>query len=77
MNIIINLRVIKNFILLNIMFIFKINIKVKITLYKLLIINKEVINNNKGIMDIKINELIIKMLKGHLKFIIFNIILIK
>jgi hypothetical protein len=59
------------------MFIFKINIKVKTTLYKLLIINKEVINNNKGIVNVKINELIIKMFKEHLKFINFNIILIK
>ena len=59
------------------MFIFKINIKVKIIPYKLLIINKEVINNNRGIVNVKINELIIKMLKGHLEFITFNIILIK
>jgi hypothetical protein len=59
------------------MFIFKINIKVKIIPYKLLIINKEVIINNKGIINIKINELIIKMFKGHLKFITFNIILIR
>ena len=56
---------------------FKINIKVKIILYKLLIINEEVINNNKGIINIKINELIIKMFKGHLEFITFNVILIK
>jgi hypothetical protein len=56
---------------------FKINIKVKTTPYKLLIINKEVINNNKRIINIKINELIIKIFKEHLKFITFNIILIK
>ena len=59
------------------MFIFKINIKVKITLYKLLIINKEVINNNKGIINIKIKGLIIKIIKEYLKFINFNIILIR
>jgi hypothetical protein len=76
-DIIINLRAIKNFILLNIVFIFKINIKVKITPYKLLIINGKVINNNKGIVNVKINELIIKMFKGHLKFINFNIVIIR
>ena len=59
------------------MFIFKINIKVKIILYKLLIINKEVINNNKGIINIKIKGLIIKIFKGHLKFINFNVIFIR
>jgi len=58
-------------------FIFKINIKIKVILYKLLIINKETINNNKRIINIKINELIIKIFKGYLKFINFNIILIK
>ena len=56
---------------------FKINIKVKIILYKLLIINKEIINNNKGVINIKINELVIKIFKGHLEFITFNIILIR
>jgi hypothetical protein len=56
---------------------FKINIKVKITPYKLLIINKEVINNNKGIINIEINELIMEMFKGHLEFITFNVILIR
>jgi hypothetical protein len=73
----INLRVIKNFILLNVMFMFKINIKVKITPYKLLIINGEVINNNGGIINVEINELIIKMLKGHLESITLNVILIR
>jgi hypothetical protein len=56
---------------------FRINIKVKTIPYKLLIINKEAINNNKGIINVEINELIIKMLKGHLEFITFNIIIIK
>jgi hypothetical protein len=56
---------------------FKINIKVKITPYKLLIINEEVINNNKGVINVKINELAIKILKGYLEFITFNIILIR
>jgi hypothetical protein len=56
---------------------FKINIKVKIIPYKLLIINKEVINNNGRVIDIKTNKLTIKILKGHLKFITFNIILIR
>jgi hypothetical protein len=59
------------------MFIFKINIKVKIMPYKLLIINGKVINNNGGIINVKTNELTIKILKGHLEFITFNIILIK
>jgi hypothetical protein len=58
-------------------FIFEIDIKVKITPYKLLIVNGEAINNNGGIVNIEINELIIKMFKGHLKFITFNIILIR
>ena len=43
----------------------------------MLIINKEVINNNKGVINIKINELIIKIFKEYLKFITFNIILIR
>ena len=76
-NIIINLRVIRNFILLKIIFIFKINIKVKTLFYKLLIINKEVINVNKRIVNINIKELIIKIFKGYLKCIIINIILIR
>jgi hypothetical protein len=72
----INTRVIRNFILLNIMFIFKINIKVKAIPYKLLIINKEIINNNGRIVDIKTNELTMKILEGHLEFITFNVIII-
>jgi hypothetical protein len=57
---------------------FKINIKVKLIPYKLLIINKEAINNNKGVVNVKINEIIIKIFKEHLnEFITFNIILIK
>jgi hypothetical protein len=73
----INIRVTKNFISLNIVFIFKINIKVKTMPYKLLIVNGEAINNNGGIINIETNELTIKMFKGHLKFITFNVILIK
>jgi hypothetical protein len=73
----INIRAIKNFILLNIIFMFKINIKVKTMPYKLLIINKEAIDDNEGIMDVKINELTIEMLGGHLEFITFNMVLIK
>jgi hypothetical protein len=59
------------------MFIFKINIKVKVIPYKLLIINKEVINDNERIINVKINELIMKMFKEHLKSINFNIIIIR
>ena len=68
-NVIINLRAIRNFILLNIIFRFKIRIRVKIKPYELLIINKESINNNKGIINIKIKRLIIEMLKGYLEII--------
>jgi hypothetical protein len=56
---------------------FKINIKVKTMPYKLLIINEEAINDNEGIVNVKINELTIKILKGYLKFITFNVVLIK
>ena len=56
---------------------FKINIKVKIIPYKLLIINKEAINDNGKVINVEINELIIKMLERHLKFINFNIIIIR
>jgi hypothetical protein len=73
----INTRVIKNFILLDIISMFRINIKVKTIPYKLLIVNGEAINNNGGIVDVKTNELIIKILKGHLEFITFNVVLIK
>jgi hypothetical protein len=59
------------------MFMFKINIKVKIIPYKLLIINKEAINDNGKVINVEINELIIKMLERHLKFINFNIIIIR
>jgi hypothetical protein len=73
----IDIRVTRNFILPDIVFMFGINIKVKTTPYKLLIVNGEAINNNGGIMDVEINELAIEMLKGHLEFITFNIVLIK
>ena len=69
MNVIIDLRVIRNFILLDIIFIFKIKIRVKIILYELLIVNKESINSNKGIVNVKIKGLIIEILKGYLKII--------
>jgi hypothetical protein len=55
---------------------FGINIKVKIIPYKLLIVNREVIDNNGGIVDVKTNELVIKMLKGHLEFITFDMVII-
>ena len=76
-NIIINSGITRNFILLNIIFIFKINIKIKIIFYKLLIINKKVININKRIINIKIKKLIIKIFKEYLEYIRINIILIK
>jgi hypothetical protein len=76
-NVIIDLKAIKNFILLSIIFIFKINIKVKTIPYKLLIINGEAISVNKRVVNIEIKELIIKIFKGYLKHITINVILIR
>ena len=76
-NTIIDIGATGNFILPDIISIFGIDTRIKIIFYKLLIVNKEVINNNKGIVNVKIKRLIIKIFKGHLKFINFNIIIIK
>jgi hypothetical protein len=72
----IDIRATRNFILPDIVSMFGINTRVKTTPYKLLIVNKEAINNNGGIVDVEINELMIEMLKGHLEFITFNVVII-
>ena len=46
-----------NFILLNIISIFEIDTRIKVIFYKLLVVNRETINNNGRIMNIKINKL--------------------
>ena len=74
---IINSETIRNFILLDIISIFKIDTRIKIILYELLVINKEAINANKGIIDIKIKELVIEISGEYLEYIIINIILIE
>ena len=76
-NIIIDSRITRNFILFEIVFIFKINIKIKTLFYKLLIINKETINTNNRIININIKELIIEISEKYLEYIIINIILIE
>ena len=76
-NIIINSGIIKNFILSDIIFIYNLNIRIKIILYKLLIINKDLININNKIINIKIKKLILKIFKNYFKYIKFNIIFIK
>ena len=65
-----------NFILSDIIFIFEIDIKIKIVFYKLLVVNGKAINANKGIMDIEIKELVIEISRGYLEYIIIDIILI-
>ena len=74
--IIIDSGVTGNFILSDIISIFEIDTRIKVILYELLVVNRETINNNRGIIDIKTNELIMEIPKGYLEFIIFNIILI-
>ena len=49
----------RNFILSDIIFIFEIDIRVKIIFYKLLVINRETININREIINIEIKKLII------------------
>ena len=66
-----------NFILPDIIFIFEIDIRIKIVFYKLLVINRKAINTNKGIMDIKIKELIMEISGEYLEYIIIDIILIE
>ncbi len=55
---------------------FRINIRVKVIPYKLLVVNREAINSNRGIIDIKTKELIIEMPRGYLERIIIDIVLI-
>ena len=76
-NIIINLGVIRNFILLEIIFIFEIDIRIKMIFYKLLVINRKAINTNRGIIDIEIKELIMEISEEYLEYIIIDIIFIE
>ncbi len=55
---------------------FGINTRVKAIPYKLLVVNREAINSNRGIVDIKTKELIIEMPRGHLERIIIDVVLI-
>ncbi len=71
---IIDLGATRNFILLTIIFTFRINIRVKTAPYELLVLNREAINSNKGIVDIKTKELIIEMPRGHLERIMLDIV---
>jgi len=66
-----------NFILPDIISIFEIDTRIKIISYKLLVINRETINTNKGIIDIKTKELVIEISGEYLEYIIINIILIE
>ena len=74
--VIIDLGITGNFILPDIISIFEIDTRIKIVLYKLLVINREAINTNKGIIDIKIKELVIEISGRYLEYIIIDIILI-
>ena len=76
-NIIINSGITGNFILSEIVFIFGIDIRIKTIFYKLLVINRETINTNRGIIDIKTKELIIEISGEYLEYIIINIIFIE
>ncbi len=58
------------------MSIFRIDTRVKAIPYKLLVVNREAINSNKGIINIKTKELIIEIPRGHLERIIIDIVLI-
>ncbi len=59
------------------MSIFGIDIKVKTSPYKLLVVNREAINTNRRIIDINTKELIIEIPRGHLEHIIRDIVLIE
>ncbi len=73
---IIDLGATRNFILLKIIFIFRIDTRVKVIPYELLVVNREAIKSNRGIIDIKTKELIMEMPRGHLECIIIDIVLI-
>ena len=75
--VIINLGVTRNFILPDIISIFEIDTRIKVISYKLLIVNREAINVNKGIIDIKIKELVIEIPGEYLEYIIIDIVLIE
>ncbi len=55
---------------------FRIDTRVKVIPYELLVVNREAINSNRGIVDIKTKELIIEMPREYLERIIIDIILI-
>ena len=75
-NIIIDSGITRNFILLDIVLIYKLDIRIKVILYKLLIINRNLINTNNRIINIKIKKLILEISKEYLKYIRFDIIFI-
>ncbi len=45
-------------------------------LYQLAVINRDPINNKRGIIKIETKELIFEMPRGHIKYTRFNLILI-
>ncbi len=53
-----------------------IDTKVKTLPYKLLVVNREAINANRGIVNINTKELIIEMPRGHLERIMIDVVLI-
>ena len=50
--------------------------RVKQEAYALTVVNKEAINSKEGIVKVKTNELQFKMPRGHIKLIIFNVMLL-
>ncbi len=58
------------------MSIFRIDTKVKTSPYKLLVVNREAINANRGIIDINTKELIIEILGRYLEYTIIDMVLI-
>jgi len=65
-----------NFISPDIISIYEIDTRIKVIPYELLIVNRKAINNNRGVVNIKTNELVMEIPRGYLEFITFNIILI-
>ena len=50
--------------------------RVKQEAYALTVVNREAINSKEGIVKVKTNELQFKMPRGHIKLIMFNIVLL-
>ena len=73
-NTIIDSGITGNFILPEIVSIFGIDIRIKAIFYKLLVINREAINANGGIVNIEIKELIMEMPGEYLEYIIMDMI---